>query len=118
MVKATNLKLTPEYLKSRADGLAARGYSKPKWISFCEDVLAVGLRASLYEARRTFSKYVTVTDGRGKSFKIRFSNHKPIKAREAAGDCDFFVGVTNQTVTNTDQVLAATLSHFNIREAA
>lgn len=118
MSKATNLKLTPEYLKSRADGLAARGYSKPKWIGFCEDVLAAGLQASLYEARRTFSKYVTVTNGRGKSFKVRFSNHKPIKSREAAGDCDFFVGVTNKTVTRTEQALAATFSHFDIREAA
>ncbi len=118
MKKATNLKLTPQYLQQRAGNLALRGYQKPKWIGFCELVLRSGLTAHLYEARRTVSKYVTVSSPDGRSFKVRFSNHKPIAAREAKGDCDFFVGVTNQTVTTTSQALAATLSFFGIREAA
>ncbi|NVM43163.1 hypothetical protein HWX16_23035 [Ochrobactrum intermedium] len=118
MKKATNLNLTAQYLQQRTERLAGQGYQKPKWIGFCETVLRAGLTVRLYEARRTVSKYVTVSNSDGRSFKVRFSNHKPIAAREAKGDCDFFVGVTNQTVTTTSQALAATLSFFGIREAA
>lgn len=116
--KATNLKLTQQYLVSRADSLVAAGYPKSKWIGFCEVFIAEGYTVHLYEARRTVSKYVTISDGSGKSFKVRFSNHRPIPAREAGGDCDFFVGVTNQEVTTTEQALAAAENYFGQREAA
>lgn len=116
--KATNLKVTPVYLASRSGDLAKRGYEKPKWIVFCECLLSKGLTVHLYEARKTFSKYVTVSDASGRSFKVRFSNHKPIASREARGDCHFFVGVTNQKVTTTGMALDATLKHFGLREMA
>ena len=112
--KATNLQLTSDYLKSRAENCTKKGYPVPKWITFCEALLAKHYELYLYEARETYSKYITIVCGK-RSFKVRFSNHKPIKAREQSGDCDFFVGVTNFTVTNTDMALKAVLQHFNSR---
>lgn len=109
--KANNLAMTSTYLTVRAARSAALGYSKPRWIEFCEVALRRGFAVSLYEARRTFSKYVTLRKD-GKAFKVRFSNHKPIKSREVGKDCDFFVGVTNLSVTTTDDALRAVAAHF------
>jgi hypothetical protein len=106
--KATNLRVTPEFLAAREKRAAAKGYGKAKWIEFCEAMLAEGYMVFLYEARRTFSKYVWVTSGE-RHFKVRFSNHAPIKRRESAGDCDFFVGICNFQTTTTEQAIAATL---------
>jgi hypothetical protein len=116
VMKATNLKMTPAYLSARTDGLAERGFKKSKWIEFCENMLARDLTVHLYEARQTRSKYVTVSKKGHSPFKVRFSNHAPIKSKEASGDCDFFVGVTNFTVTTTGDALAATLAHFGMKE--
>lgn len=110
--KATNLQITTSYLDARAADLEKRGYGKSKWIMFCERMIAEGATVRLYEARQTFSKYVTVSAEGRPPFKVRFSNHRPIKAREIGGDCDFFVGVTNLGVTTTEQAIAATISHL------
>lgn len=95
----------------------ALGFPKQKWVKFCEILLSEGYELSLYEARRTVSKYVTVGRKGAKPFKVRFSNHRPIAQREDAGDCDFFVGVTNRTVTTTTQALAAVRAHFKKYQA-
>jgi hypothetical protein len=113
--KATNLAVTPDFLKVRAERATSKGYTKQKWIAFCETLLADGYHLTIYEARNTFSKYITVKAKGAKPFKVRFSNHRPIAERERAGDCDFFVGVTNLTVTTTDQALAAVRSHFGVQ---
>jgi hypothetical protein len=109
--KAKNLRLTSDYLAARAQRSVALGYSKPKWVEFCEIALRRGFAVYLYEALHTASKYVTLRRD-GRVFKVRFSNHKPIPSREAGRDCDFFVGVTNQTVTTTGQALRAAMAHF------
>lgn len=100
--KATNKRVTKDFLLSRI----SEQYGKQKWISFCESLLEEGYEVYLYEARKTFSKYITVKKG-DKSFKVRFSNHKPIYHREVNKDCDFFVGVTNLGVTTTANALEA-----------
>ncbi|MDT6940782.1 hypothetical protein RI570_21330 [Brucella pseudogrignonensis] len=115
--RARNTPVTPAYLDLRIKDLADRGYGKTKWIGFCEDALDLGLSLRLYEAKHTVSKYITVSNDRGKEFKVRFSNHRPIKAREEANDCDFFVGVSNKNVTTTVQALQAVKSHFELEEA-
>lgn len=115
--KATNLQVTPEFLRQRVEQAAAKGYGKAKWIFFCEAQIAAGRSVSLYEARRTVSKYVTVSD-RGRYFKVRFSNHLPIKSREASEDCDFFVGVTNFKTTTTAQAIEAVSEFFAKKVAA
>ena len=112
--KATNDIVTLSMLDQRTRRLQKSGYDKPKWIGFCEVMLGHGYTLTLYEARQTFSKYVTVSKAGIKPFKVRFSNHKPIYQREVAEDCDFFVGVTNLRVTNTSQAISAVLTHFGI----
>ena len=90
--RAKNQIIDQAFLGRRAAHSAYYGYKKQKWIEFCEVMLAEGYQVSLYEARETVSKYVTVTDPiLGVGFKVRFSNHKPIKQREVERDCDFFV---------------------------
>lgn len=88
------------------------GYEKQKWVFFCETLLERGYEMTLYEARQTVSKYITVRKD-GKTFKVRFSDHKPIAHREANGDCDFFVGRTNLGISNTHNALHAVESFFN-----
>ena len=115
MRKATNKILTLEYLNERGNASLIRGFKKQKWVLFCEKLISLGFTVSLYEARKTFSKYVTISDGK-KSFKVRFSNHKPIKFRETNGDCDFFVGVTHTGVRTTRDAYFATLKYFGVEQ--
>ncbi len=114
--KATNVKVTQGLLNSRINFLKANDWPKSKWIFFCEEMLRLGFTVELYEARQTKSKYCTVkrpATGK-KPFKVRFSDHKPIYHREAAGDCDFFVGVTHTGVRNTQHAINAVCAHFEI----
>lgn len=111
MKKITNQYLTKEILKQKT----SKKYGKQKWIIFAEELLNKGFKISLYEARRTFSKYLTV-EKNGEQFKVRFSNHKPIKEREENNDCDFFVGVTNYKVTTTEDALQAVYTFFKEKE--
>lgn len=111
--KAKNIDVTQAYLDTRAARPILMGYGRPQWIRFCEAALRSGLSVSLYEARRTVSKYVTLRRG-GMTFKVRFSDHRPIASREHAGDCDFFVGVTNRTVTTTDDAWRAACTYLGV----
>lgn len=86
------------------------GYKPAKWSYFCRTMINAGLKVSLYQSKTTVSKYVYVRNSNDKEFKVRFSNHKPIKTKEEANDCDFFVGIANRTVTNTDQAIEATFN--------
>jgi len=110
--KATNRKVSPEFLKHRQN--RAKGFPKAKWIEFCEICMDSGCVVELYEARKTYSKYVSVIKN-GKTFKVRFSNHAPIKTREERGDCDFFVGHTNFRITTTDDAIKATARFFSLQ---
>ncbi len=114
MGKATNMRVSQQYLTTRANRTVAKGYTKPRWIEFSETMISYGFRVYLYEARKTYSKYITLLHDshNGKEFKVRYSDHKPIKRRELANDCDFFVGVTNIRTTNTDQAIEAVLEYF------
>lgn len=108
MKKVTNFKVTNEFLKSRI----SEKYGKQKWIQFCEILIQQGYTCYLHEARRTFSKYIKVTNSTGKEFIVRFSNHKPIKYREERGDCDFFVGVTHLGTSTTEDALNAVYEYM------
>lgn len=110
--KCTNRTLDKAYLSARAGAAIAGGFSKPKWIEFCEAMIDAGFSVSLYEARSTFSKYLTVRWVKGSPYKVRFSNHKPNRGRELEGDCDFFVGVTHTGVRTTEMAIQAVLEHF------
>ena len=107
--KAQDLDITPTFLTERAERSASRGYAKAKWIEFCETMLKHNLSMTLYEAKKSRSKYIKVRN-EDKVYKVRFSNHMPIKEREKNGDCDFFVGQTHQGRTTTSDAVEATLS--------
>lgn len=111
--KANFLPLTADYLERRATASIAKGYTKQKWIEFCETLLAEGYHLKLYEAKNTVSKYVHVQRG-GKRFKVRFSNHKSAAHRENAGDCDYYVGVGHKGTTTTAMALEAVRKHFGV----
>ena len=116
MKKADNKNVDIKFLQYRFEVAVNSGYpKKAKWIEFCETLLDEGYTLRLYEARETVSKYITISkSGSPLTFKVRFSNHRPIHSREVQKDCDFFVGVTNLTVTNTQQALIAVRNHFKI----
>lgn len=106
--KATDLKVSQAFLQGRVTAAAKNGWPKACWIEFCEAMLDRGFVLILYEARQTFSKYITVCHY-GRSFKVRFSNHKAIRERERAGDCDFFVGRGHFRTTTTEDAIKATI---------
>lgn len=114
MKKSKNKRITQNFLDIRVKQAEAGGWGKAKWIEFCERLMSEGFYLKLYEAQRTVSKYITVINPRDSShtFRVRFSNHKPIKHRESSGDCDFFVGTTHLGVTTTDQAIKATIIFF------
>lgn len=101
-MKCTNMNVTHDLLVKKT----SKEFGKAKWIMFCEEMLSLGFQVKLYEARKTFSKYVTIHH-KNKEFKVRFSNHKPIKRREENGDCDFFVGITHLGVSRTEDAIKA-----------
>lgn len=90
-------------------------YATPKYLLFMEKALNMGLVVKLYKPKKGVSKYVTVYH-QNKRFKVRFSNHLPIEELEAKNSCDFFVGVTNFKVTNTNQAWEAMMKHFGLQE--
>ena len=110
--KAKNRHLSPEYLDRRTKQLLRHGYGKTKWIEFSETLLKAGFTVTLYEAKNTYSKYLTIIREE-KRFKVRFSNHKPNKTKEELNDCDFFVGVCNLKTTTTNDALWAVKEYFD-----
>lgn len=107
-MKIKNLKITAELLKSKVSAK----YGKQKWIIFCEILLNEGYTLYLYEARKTFSKYTTVCKN-NKTYKVRFSNHKPSFQKETYNDSDFYVGISNFGTTTTEDALKAVKKYFN-----
>lgn len=106
--KCNHDEVTLKFLKLRTDIMASAGYAKPKYVEFCEEMLARGHKCTLYEARETVSKYVTVYGPGDVTYIVRFSNHRPNRVREARKDCDFFVGQVNfgQWKTTTEAISA------------
>jgi hypothetical protein len=88
--KAKDRVICQEFLDYRSSDK----YGKQKWIWFCEQLLAEGYTAVLYEAKSTPSKYITISNGDSRTYRVRISNHKANTYKEATGDCDFFVGKT------------------------
>ena len=105
-----------DYLNERKRRLTARGFPVSRWIVLVESLMALGLQVTVYEPPTTHSKYIRAyVHLEGPCFKIRVSDHKPVFAKEALGDCDFFVGVTNLGVTSIRDAEQAVIRHFNIQ---
>lgn len=106
--------LTVEFLEERAKRSEKLGLTKQKWIQFSEYFLKKGYVLEFYEAKETYSKYITVTHIKapGRRYMVRFSNHKPSRVRELKKDCDFFVGVTHTGTRTTREAALAVLKYF------
>lgn len=105
-----------DLLKARSELCMKAGYPKQKWVIFCEVMLKQGYTLTLYEAKKTVSKYITVINGNHR-FKVRFSNHKPNYISEKFADCDFFVGRTHLNITTTEMAIKAVEDFFKAKEA-
>lgn len=97
--------VTAEYLRTRIPFYHKKGYPTPKWIDFSLQMIEKGWTVRVYEARRTVSKYIFVSRG-SEAYKIRFSNHKAEWQKENAGDSDFYVGVGNNGIVTTEQLIS------------
>ena len=104
-------KLTVKYLEALKPSYAKSGYTTPKWITFSEALLQAGWKVELKRSKTTFSKYIYINKG-DRSFKIRFSNHKPNKGQQETNDCDFYVGISNGQVITTEMVLKKVLGEI------
>jgi hypothetical protein len=107
-----NRRISPDAIKQMIDRYPEQ-YPTPKYLLFIRNAIDAGLEVGLHRAVTTRSKYVFVYHGQQR-YKVRFSDHKPAYEREQAGDCDFFVGVANKTVTTTEQAWNATMRHFQM----
>ena len=80
------------------------GYPAPKYLLFARDLLEDGWKVRQYKGgKRGISKYLFIEKG-DHLYKIRFSNHKPIKAKEEESDCDFYVGVSHFQTSTTEEI--------------
>jgi hypothetical protein len=103
-------RVTPAFIEERGSRAINSGYSVPRYLEFCAWAINQGFIVDLDEAVTTVSKYVFVREwDQGRSFKLRFSNHKPNRGKELEGDCDFFVGVTHTGARTTEHAMKAVL---------
>lgn len=103
--KATGQHVTIAFLTERTQMAAQAGYSKAKWIEFCETMLSRGYNVFLTEDPFTTSKCILVKRY-DKTFQVRYSADP---STEELDDCDFFVGKTIRAWTNWKQAQAATI---------
>jgi hypothetical protein len=107
--------VTPGYIQGIKENYP-KEYSIPKYLQLCERAINMGFEVWLYKpVSGGVSKYVTVKY-KNKRYKIRFSNHKPIKSLEVKGTCDFFVGVTNLGVSTTEDAWRAMMIYFGLEK--
>lgn len=96
--------LDNDYLNRLKPSYLDKGFPIPKWIMFSQILIAHGWTVELIRSKTTFSKYLHVSIGE-MAYKIRFSNHKANKAAENKMDCDFYVGVGNNGVITTEELI-------------
>lgn len=85
-------------------------YKPPKYFEFIKTMILNGWTVKLYTAG--VSKYIFVIKGMH-IYKIRFSNHKPIREKELENDCDFYVGITHLQASTTEQVIEKILFMYD-----
>ena len=77
-------------------------YKPPKYYFFMKTMLEHGYQVKLYQAG--VSKYVFIIKN-DIVYKIRFSNHRPIKEKELENDCDFYVGISHLQASKTEDII-------------
>lgn len=99
-----NIILTLSYLEAIKPSYTKKGFPVPKWIQFAETMIKDGWKVKLHRSVTTVSKYIYISKNNQK-FKIRFSNHKANKHSENNEDSDYYVGVGNKGIINTEKVI-------------
>lgn len=80
-------------------------YEAPKYLQFMRVFLELGYVVKLYKGgKKGISKYVFVKK-QNQILKIRFSDHLPVQEYENAGDCDFYVGISHNQTSTTEEVI-------------
>jgi hypothetical protein len=105
------VRLTQHAVKEFEQWYEDRRYTVPQWLNFGTFFLALGYVVHVHQAKTTVSRYVTVCAG-PQQFRVRFSDHRPARVRQEAGDCDFYVGHSHGEVTTTSEAIRATLKFF------
>jgi len=108
---AIPIKVTKHYLATLKPSYTKKGYPVPKWITFSETLLNSGWKVQLKRSKSSYSKYIYIQK-EDKSYKIRFSNHRPNKDAQEMSDSDFYVGVSNGQVITTEMVLKKILGEI------
>lgn len=99
------IKINTDFIKMMRDRYdRSVRYHLPKWVEFCESMIAEGFEVYLHEAKTTVSKYIYVYF-KNKKLKVRYSNHRPNKRSEQRDDSDLFVGVSNFNVVTTEEAI-------------
>lgn len=111
MQRKHNGQVSERILNDRKARAILGGFPIPRWVVFCEAMIAKRYNVYLREALTTYSKYITVRH-KGRHFKVRFSNHKPSFYTRSLDDCDIWVGVTNDGVITTEKAIEATIAHM------
>jgi len=118
-MKTIKGKVSLELLRSYKRKAEQRDYGVPKWLQFAlhfaeQYGVKRDVKVSLYSARKTYSKYVTIS-ANGENVKVRFSNHKPNFEKELNNDCDYFVGPRhNGRFLDTETVKALVETDLNL----
>lgn len=105
--KTISLKIIDEMIETYP-----QKYKPPKYIAFMELMILKGWNVKLYTAG--VSKYVFVSKGTH-TYKIRFSNHKPIYTKKIQNDCDFYVGITHKQSLKTETVIEKILHLYHVK---
>ena len=121
--KVTNRVLDKEFLSIRNTYNQKYNYPKQRWIQFCEYFIKRDFKVSLYEARKTRSKYVTVYGNFDLEFVVRFSDHPTQIQKKGLPPsdtrrCDFFVGpgFGNCPWFTLSDGISATINYFKSPE--
>lgn len=85
-------------------------YATPKYLLFIKKMLENGWFVKVYVCR--VSKYVFITKG-DEIFKIRFSNHKPLYQKEQEEDCDYYVGISHNQISTTEEIIKKIIPENN-----
>jgi hypothetical protein len=102
--KPDEMLISQSYLDQIKPGYTNKGYSIPKWITFCEVMLQNNWKVILHEAKSTHSKYIYASKN-DKKVKVRFSDHLPNKNAQDINDSDYYVGVSHYGCIRTEELI-------------
>lgn len=89
--KVQNKVVDREFLKGRARHMIQFGYPIPKWMEFCQEMLAQGFHIVLTEHKKSSAKYLIVSF-EGQAVQVRFASEIDHTHQQWDAECQFLVG--------------------------